>query len=162
MLRLINRSRVAAAYYSTSTTTTTTRLGIRAEDKHRKWERRAPLTPTAVDSLLSQHQLEIYVESDSRRIYSDHQYSQVRSPTLALSALALTSLSPTHTHTHRPERLSSPPDFSPQSTFSSASKKSQPLRAPSLLPQRTPVSPTSTRTKTRLFSRPSSPRAPGS
>jgi len=49
------------------------RIGVRHEDKNR-WERRAPLTPDHVSTLVEQHDLEVLVEPSQRRIFSDEAY----------------------------------------------------------------------------------------
>ncbi|ORY32502.1 putative Saccharopine dehydrogenase [Naematelia encephala] len=56
-----------------------TTLGIRREDPTRIWERRVPLTPHAISSLLSTHgdELAVEVESCQRRCFPDHTYAQV-------------------------------------------------------------------------------------
>lgn len=51
-------------------------LGLRKEDPARIFERRAPLSPRAVESLIQQgHQ--VLVEKSSKRIYSDQSYQTV-------------------------------------------------------------------------------------
>lgn len=56
-----------------------TTLGLRREDPSRIWERRTPLTPHAVQSLLAdaKDQLRVEVESCKRRCFPDAQYSDV-------------------------------------------------------------------------------------
>lgn len=70
-----------------------TTLGIRREDPARVWERRVPLTPEAVGSLLStskQGDLEVEVESCRRRCFPDDLYQQVRiRPALYISRSGL-------------------------------------------------------------------------
>lgn len=54
-------------------------LGIRREDPGRVWERRVPLTPEAVQSLLSStRDLKVEVESCRRRCFPDDLYAKVR------------------------------------------------------------------------------------
>lgn len=48
-------------------------IGIRREDKN-LWERRAPLTPDQVASLIRVHGLEVYVQPSEQRIFSDDAY----------------------------------------------------------------------------------------
>ncbi|ORZ00118.1 Saccharopine dehydrogenase-domain-containing protein [Syncephalastrum racemosum] len=50
-------------------------IGIRREDKSR-WERRAPLTPTAVALLIKQTGVKIYVQPSTKRIFSDADYAR--------------------------------------------------------------------------------------
>jgi alpha-aminoadipic semialdehyde synthase len=72
-----------------SQTRSLTTIGIRREDPSRVWERRAPLTPQAVQSLLSTRKdLEVEVESCQRRCFPNESYQQVRIPTLAYAAEA--------------------------------------------------------------------------
>lgn len=56
-----------------------TTLGLRREDPSRIWERRTPLTPHAVQSLLAdaKDQLKVEVESCKRRCFPDSLYSDV-------------------------------------------------------------------------------------
>lgn len=63
-------------------------LGIRAEDKN-MWERRVPLTPEHVRSLVKQG-LRVIVEPSTRRIYGDQAY-------VAAGAEMSTDLSPAST-----------------------------------------------------------------
>lgn len=49
-------------------------LGIRREDKNR-WERRAPLAPEQVRSLVAEGSLEIWVQPSDIRIFSDGEYA---------------------------------------------------------------------------------------
>ncbi|KCV71331.1 hypothetical protein H696_02276 [Fonticula alba] len=49
-------------------------IGLRREDKN-KWERRVPLTPRDVKTLVKDHGLEIQVESSTNRVYHDHEYA---------------------------------------------------------------------------------------
>lgn len=51
-------------------------IGIRREDKSR-WERRAPLTPTAVALLIKQTGVKVYVQPSTKRIFSDADYVRV-------------------------------------------------------------------------------------
>ncbi len=54
-------------------------LGIRREDPSRIWERRVPLTPEAVSSLVKDEgsQLAVEVESCGRRCFVDEEYARV-------------------------------------------------------------------------------------
>lgn len=61
-----------------------TTLGIRCEDPGRIWERRAPLTPRAVQELINDRaayaggdELAVEVESCGRRCFTDAEYEQV-------------------------------------------------------------------------------------
>ena len=57
-----------------------TTIGIRREDPARVWERRAPLTPDAVRSLLSSKEdLAVEVESCERRCFPNQLYKRVSS-----------------------------------------------------------------------------------
>jgi alpha-aminoadipic semialdehyde synthase len=57
-----------------------TTIGIRREDPARVWERRAPLTPDAVQSLLtSKKDLAVEVESCERRCFPNRLYHEVSS-----------------------------------------------------------------------------------
>lgn len=51
-------------------------IGLRREDKSR-WERRAPLTPDAVKKLIQETGTKVYVQSSTKRIFSDKAYSDV-------------------------------------------------------------------------------------
>lgn len=75
-----------------------TTLGIRREDPARIWERRVPLTPQAVTTLLeeskgvaggSKEELRVQVESCKRRCFADSAYVQVS----AVNPLSRTSTS---------------------------------------------------------------------
>jgi len=48
-------------------------IGIRREDKN-EWERRAPLTPDQVESLIRVHGIEVCVQPSEQRIFSDDAY----------------------------------------------------------------------------------------
>lgn len=48
-------------------------IGIRREDKN-EWERRAPLTPDQVESLIRAHGAEVCVQPSEQRIFSDDAY----------------------------------------------------------------------------------------
>ena len=52
-------------------------LGIRQEDPARIWERRAPLTPDAVNSLVEQDGLEVLIQPCARRVYPISAYLAV-------------------------------------------------------------------------------------
>ncbi|KAK0445000.1 Saccharopine dehydrogenase-domain-containing protein [Desarmillaria tabescens] len=49
-------------------------VGIRREDPGRIWERRAPLTPEAVQDLVTKQGVQVQVESCDRRIFTDDEY----------------------------------------------------------------------------------------
>ncbi|SJL06912.1 uncharacterized protein ARMOST_10254 [Armillaria ostoyae] len=49
-------------------------VGIRREDPGRIWERRAPLTPEAVQDLVAKQGVQVQVESCDRRIFTDDEY----------------------------------------------------------------------------------------
>ncbi|KAK0502500.1 Saccharopine dehydrogenase-domain-containing protein [Armillaria luteobubalina] len=49
-------------------------IGIRREDPGRIWERRAPLTPEAVQDLVVKQGVQVQVESCDRRIFTDNEY----------------------------------------------------------------------------------------
>ncbi len=53
-------------------------VGIRREDPGRIWERRAPLTPEAVQDLVTKQDVQVQVESCDRRIFTDDEYLEVR------------------------------------------------------------------------------------
>lgn len=63
-----------ARHFSTSLSALAT-LGMRREDPRRVWERRAPLTPDAVRTLVKDNTVE--VESCERRCFPDEQYEAV-------------------------------------------------------------------------------------
>ncbi|ORX56155.1 hypothetical protein DM01DRAFT_1320289 [Hesseltinella vesiculosa] len=50
-------------------------LGLRREDKSR-WERRAPLTPDAIQRLIKETGTQVYVQPSTKRIFSDKEYKQ--------------------------------------------------------------------------------------
>jgi alpha-aminoadipic semialdehyde synthase len=50
-----------------------TRIGIRREDKN-KWEKRTPLIPIHVRQLIDQHNMEIWIQPSSIRIFTDEEY----------------------------------------------------------------------------------------
>ncbi len=52
------------------------RIGIRREDKD-PTEKRAPLTPEQVKTLIAEHQVEVVVEPSSNRIFRDEEYRRV-------------------------------------------------------------------------------------
>ena len=55
-----------------------TTIGIRKEDPRRVWERRAPLTPEAVDGLVrSGEDVKVEVESCARRCFTEADYKHV-------------------------------------------------------------------------------------
>ncbi|KAJ7288450.1 Saccharopine dehydrogenase-domain-containing protein [Mycena rebaudengoi] len=51
-------------------------LGLRREDPTRIWERRSPLTPEAVQRLVSERQIKVHVEHCDRRVFRDQEYAQ--------------------------------------------------------------------------------------
>jgi len=63
-------------------------VGLRREDPLRIWERRAPLTPDAVNILVEQEGVEVILEPCERRIFTNREYEMVRYP-LLLQALLL-------------------------------------------------------------------------
>ena len=63
-------------------------VGLRREDPLRIWERRAPLTPDAVNILVEQEGAEVILEPCERRIFTNSEYEKVRYP-LLLQALLL-------------------------------------------------------------------------
>ena len=50
-------------------------IGIRRED-HNKWERRAPLVPADVKTILNENTCTISIQPSKLRIFSDHPYEQ--------------------------------------------------------------------------------------
>jgi len=52
-------------------------VGIRREDPSRIWERRAPLTPDAVNELVERRGVQVHVEQCDRRIFQDKEYEKV-------------------------------------------------------------------------------------
>ena len=50
-------------------------IGIRRED-HNKWERRAPLVPSDVKTILNENTCKISIQPSKLRIFSDHAYEQ--------------------------------------------------------------------------------------
>ena len=50
-----------------------TKIGIRREDKN-QWERRVPLIPSHVGTLIKKYLLEIWVQPSSIRIFPDRDY----------------------------------------------------------------------------------------
>jgi alpha-aminoadipic semialdehyde synthase len=62
-------------------------LGIRQEDPSRIWERRAPLTPDAVKSLVEEDGVEVLVQPCARRVYPISSYLAV-----SLSSIHITLL----------------------------------------------------------------------
>ncbi|THU85427.1 hypothetical protein K435DRAFT_970737 [Dendrothele bispora CBS 962.96] len=51
-------------------------VGIRREDPSRIWERRAPLTPDAVNELVERRGIQVHVEQCDRRIFTDKEYEK--------------------------------------------------------------------------------------
>lgn len=51
-------------------------IGIRREDKSR-WERRAALTPDAVQKLIKETGTQVYVQPSSKRIFPNESYEKV-------------------------------------------------------------------------------------
>ncbi|KAJ7645472.1 Saccharopine dehydrogenase-domain-containing protein [Mycena polygramma] len=51
-------------------------VGLRREDPTRIWERRSPLTPEAVQRLVSERNVKVHVEHCDRRVFRDHEYVQ--------------------------------------------------------------------------------------
>lgn len=52
-------------------------LGIRREDPGRLWERRSPLTPSAVASLIKDQGVDVVVQGCERRVFSNAEYEAV-------------------------------------------------------------------------------------
>jgi alpha-aminoadipic semialdehyde synthase len=52
-------------------------LAMRREDPARIWERRAPLTPDAVNQLVEQDGVEVLVEPCERRVFTAREYEEV-------------------------------------------------------------------------------------
>src|ERR1700754_1748286 len=52
-------------------------LGIRQEDPARIWERRAPLTPDAVNSLIHEDGVDVLIQPCARRVYPISSYLAV-------------------------------------------------------------------------------------
>jgi alpha-aminoadipic semialdehyde synthase len=79
-LRLHHRTLriLRASSHSIARSRQLTTLGIRREDPKRIWERRVPLTPSAVSQLLQERvgNINIQVESCTRRCYGDEEYQQ--------------------------------------------------------------------------------------
>ncbi|WVO16236.1 hypothetical protein L204_103907 [Cryptococcus depauperatus] len=71
MIRLGKKVSLVKRLYRNLTT-----LGVRREDPKRIWERRAPLTPAAVERLLTdgKAELQVQVESCRRRCFTDKEY----------------------------------------------------------------------------------------
>ncbi|KAF8183637.1 hypothetical protein BJ912DRAFT_928061 [Pholiota molesta] len=63
------------------------RIGIRAEDPARIWERRAPLTPDAVYALTSSGRAKVEVVSCGRRVYKDNEYRKAGATIVTSEAL---------------------------------------------------------------------------
>lgn len=53
-------------------------IGLRREDPSRIWERRTPLTPEAVNQLVSEKRVNVHIEHCDRRVFSDEEYVKVR------------------------------------------------------------------------------------
>lgn len=68
-------------------------LGMRREDPKRIWERRAPLTPDAVNELIEEEGVEVLVEPCERRVFPTREYEKVGTrPLLLSSLLSLTAI----------------------------------------------------------------------
>lgn len=52
-------------------------LGMRREDPARIWERRAPLTPDAVNELVEKEGVEVLIEPCERRVFTAREYEKV-------------------------------------------------------------------------------------
>jgi len=52
-------------------------IGIRREDPSRLWERRVPLTPQAVKSLISQEGVKVLLQPCARRVFATEEYTNV-------------------------------------------------------------------------------------
>jgi alpha-aminoadipic semialdehyde synthase len=53
-------------------------IGIRREDPTRIWERRCPLTPEAVESLVHEVNVDVLIQDCDRRVFPVHQFVKVR------------------------------------------------------------------------------------
>ncbi|KAI5481105.1 alpha-aminoadipic semialdehyde synthase [Pseudohyphozyma bogoriensis] len=71
MLRRLSRNFSSSA----SRTTTLARIGVKAEDQARVWERRAPLSPKSVQQLTSKGVV-VNVESSDKRVFRDREYEK--------------------------------------------------------------------------------------
>ncbi|KAF7299176.1 hypothetical protein MIND_00866300 [Mycena indigotica] len=66
-------------------------LALRREDPARIWERRTPLTPDAVQRLVSEQGVQVLVQPCDRRVFRDYEYAQA-------GATIATDISQAHIH----------------------------------------------------------------
>ena len=52
-------------------------IGIRREDPARLWERRCPLTPSAVEELVQDAGVRVLVQDCNRRVFESHEFERV-------------------------------------------------------------------------------------
>jgi hypothetical protein len=62
-------------------------LGIRREDPSRIWERRVPLTPKAVQSLISEERVRVLLQPCARRVFPTEEYVKVSNKLYRLTLL---------------------------------------------------------------------------
>ncbi|KAF9510883.1 hypothetical protein BS47DRAFT_1347359 [Hydnum rufescens UP504] len=74
MRRLSTLSRPPCGFARRELSSTSLSVGLRREDPARLWERRAPLTPAAVYSLV-RNGVQIIVQGCERRVFSDKEYA---------------------------------------------------------------------------------------
>lgn len=53
-------------------------IGIRRENPSRIWERRCPLTPDVVESLVNEENVDVLIQDCDRRVFPVHQFVKVR------------------------------------------------------------------------------------
>lgn len=58
--------------------TNTLTIGIRREDPTRLWERRCPLTPSAVEELVQDAGVRVLVQDCHRRVFGIREFERVR------------------------------------------------------------------------------------
>src|SRR4051812_35197250 len=63
-------------------------IGIRREDPSRLWERRVPLTPDAVKSLISDGGVKVILQPCARRVFPTSEYTNVSNNVLQVSLLS--------------------------------------------------------------------------
>ncbi|EMD35803.1 hypothetical protein CERSUDRAFT_52831 [Gelatoporia subvermispora B] len=73
-LRGLSRSACSRAFYTSTRRETEVTIGIRREDPGRIWERRCPLTPEAVNKLVSEHDVEVLIQDCERRVWRTSEY----------------------------------------------------------------------------------------
>lgn len=74
------QARISRRAHSSSTSPRPVTIGIRREDPARLWERRVPLTPQAVATLVRDSNVEVVVQSCDRRVFKDSEYEAVSFP----------------------------------------------------------------------------------